>query len=263
MKTTIMVDQDQLILDLVLQGCYVETKKDGRIVIDHMCLSAYEEATDYLADLGIIKKYTGRLYIYKPRIYIMKQTIEDNIKTIYDRRQKAHNELLACDIEIDRILHHILDGVCDGEKKEDELEVFEIEVDGTDPRWQEIDSKKYWYCYPNAYIRDFPIRSGKRIVKYVLISFDENPTTQQVIDEIQKKGFTRPDRAITETILDGRKAECVGNPIVGVCGVVRSGAYGDSVVGYVFESASGRGLSLRDLQDYWPRSCRFVAVVSE
>ena len=30
---------------------------------------------------------------------------KENIRRIYKRRQKAHDELLACDIEIDKILH--------------------------------------------------------------------------------------------------------------------------------------------------------------
>jgi len=30
------------------------------------------------------------------------------IKAIYDRRQKAHDELLACDIELDKILKELL-----------------------------------------------------------------------------------------------------------------------------------------------------------
>jgi hypothetical protein len=34
---------------------------------------------------------------------------KEKIKEIYQRRQKAHDELLACDIEIDNILKEILE----------------------------------------------------------------------------------------------------------------------------------------------------------
>ena len=143
------------------------------------------------------------------------------------------------------------------------LEVFEIEVDGDDPRWSKIEPSKYVYCNDSARTGDFPVKPGRRIVKYVLLPFAFDGSNQQVIDDTISRNLTRPDRAITETILDARKDECAQKPIIGVCGVVQSGTDGRSIVGGVYEGAGGRYLGLYDLHGYWNRSCQFVAVVSE
>lgn len=145
----------------------------------------------------------------------------------------------------------------------DGLTVYEIEVDGDDPRWSKIEPSKYAYCNNTARTGDFPNRPGKRIVRYVLLPFAFDPTNQQIIDDTARRNLTRPDRAITETILDARKAECVDKPIVGVSGVVQSDTNGHSVVGCVREDADGRDLVLDALRNYWGQDCQFVAVVSE
>lgn len=145
----------------------------------------------------------------------------------------------------------------------DGLEVFEIEVDGDDPRWSKIEPSKYTYCNESACTGDFPVKPGKRIVKYVLLPFAFDPTNREIIDDTARRNLTRPDRAVTETILDAHKAGCVEKPIVGVCGPVQS-AMVDFIVGYVREGAGGRRLSLGFLHSsYWSRHYRFVAVVSE
>ena len=47
-----------MILDMLIQSC---SNNEGDI--DNMCLSAYEEACDYLAERGYLRSYNGRIYI--------------------------------------------------------------------------------------------------------------------------------------------------------------------------------------------------------
>jgi len=48
---------DELLLDVIFQACGIEDNK-----IDNQCLSAYEEACDYLASKGLITTDNGRIY---------------------------------------------------------------------------------------------------------------------------------------------------------------------------------------------------------
>ena len=146
------------------------------------------------------------------------------------------------------------------------LEVFEIEVDGDDPRWGRIDRSGYTYCNPHARPADFLVKPGKRRVMCGLFPayyFHHDPSNQEVVDEINRRHLTRSDRAVTETVLDARHAELVQKPIVGICGVVRTDAYGHDVIGTVVGRAGDRYLGLCDLQDRRHRSDRFLVLVAE
>lgn len=150
------------------------------------------------------------------------------------------------------------------------LEAFEIEVNFDDLRWRRIDfdgesrEQLYTDCYESARTGDFPIaHRGKHMVEYVL--FPENYfahalNLQQVLDEIARRNLDRPDRAITETILDAppvRNTHTIG----GVCGVIQINVAGDTVVGDIWESDDGRLIELSNLKEEWLHSCRVVAVV--
>lgn len=146
------------------------------------------------------------------------------------------------------------------------LEVVELEVDGSAARWGKIEPKRYAYCDPNARTGDFPVKPGKRMVKVAIFPsnyFGHDPSNEEILAEIKRRNLSDPDRAVTETILDERKAELADSPIVGVCGVVRSGAGGGSVAGVVSGGSRGRDLDLLGLQDGWGRGVRIAAVVSE
>lgn len=148
------------------------------------------------------------------------------------------------------------------------LEIVEIEVNGDDSRWGKIIRNEYAHCDDgNPRTGDFPVKPGKRVVKVALFPanyFPGNPSNEQIIVEIARRSLMRPDRAITETLLDSRsKAELAESPIVGICGLVQSDADGSSVVGCIRGSADGRSLLLSHPQGWWRRSCRFAAVVSE
>ncbi len=145
----------------------------------------------------------------------------------------------------------------------DGLTVYEIEVNGDDPRWSKFDPKRYVNCNETVRIERFPVKSGKRRIKYVLLSFGHDPTNRQVFDEIARRNLTRPDWVFIETVLDARSSECVDKPIVGICGVVQSDARGNFDASYVYEFAGGRYFYLNAVQYNWFSHCLFVAVVSE
>jgi len=50
---------DELLLDVLIQAC---GNQEGEFIIDNMCLSAYEDACDYLVDRGYLKSKNGRIY---------------------------------------------------------------------------------------------------------------------------------------------------------------------------------------------------------
>ena len=52
-----MDKQDELLLDVLNQAC-----GDGNGEIDNQCLSAYEEACDYLKKKGILEEVNSRIF---------------------------------------------------------------------------------------------------------------------------------------------------------------------------------------------------------
>jgi len=58
-----MDKQDELLLDVLVQACQ---NKDGEI--DNQCLSAYEEACNYLKEKGILEEVNSRIYNIIPDI---------------------------------------------------------------------------------------------------------------------------------------------------------------------------------------------------
>jgi len=53
---------DELLLDVLFQAC---SNKEGEI--DNMCLSAYENACDYLTEKGYLVTNKGRIYRLKKK----------------------------------------------------------------------------------------------------------------------------------------------------------------------------------------------------
>ena len=52
------IEAAEIILNMLYQACETEDET----VIDNRCLSAYEDACDYLTKKGCLKKINGRLY---------------------------------------------------------------------------------------------------------------------------------------------------------------------------------------------------------
>ncbi len=53
---------NEVILDLLVQGTGGTVIYDGEEAIDNMCMSAYENACEYLEDQGILQQINPRLY---------------------------------------------------------------------------------------------------------------------------------------------------------------------------------------------------------
>ena len=62
---------DELLLDVMVQACGVQQEsndpliEDGEPEIDNMCISAYEDACDYLTEQGYLYTINGRIYKFK------------------------------------------------------------------------------------------------------------------------------------------------------------------------------------------------------
>ena len=54
---------NELLLDVMLQCCGLQEED----VIDNQCLSAYEDACDYLTEQGYLTTLNGRIYKLKKR----------------------------------------------------------------------------------------------------------------------------------------------------------------------------------------------------
>jgi hypothetical protein len=66
MNNKVIIDThliDELILDVLVQACGID-KLNGEDIeeIDNMCLSAYEDACDYLTERGYLQTLNGRIY---------------------------------------------------------------------------------------------------------------------------------------------------------------------------------------------------------
>lgn len=147
-------------------------------------------------------------------------------------------------------------------------EVQYVEVDYDDERWQLILPANYAYCYEAARTGDFPLRhtGGRWKIGYAWFPayyFNDGPSNEEIVREIELRNGIRPDRAISETVMDILKAELGENSVVAVCGVVQANTDAELVVGCVDESRYGRRYSLSHLRYRWYRSDSVLVVVSE
>ena len=60
-----ITQEQEIILDVLMQACHQEEgsyRRQKGYWIDNDCLSAYERATQYLYEAGLIKRRNGRMY---------------------------------------------------------------------------------------------------------------------------------------------------------------------------------------------------------
>lgn len=85
----------------------------------------------------------------------------------------------------------------------DGLQVFEIIVDGDDPRWSsKIESSMFDHYEAVIQSMDLPVKPGKRRVRYVVMPFLYVPTRKQFVSAIEYRNLTYPDRAVMVTIFE-------------------------------------------------------------
>ena len=58
---------DELLLDVLIQAC---VNGNDENMIDNQCLSAYEDACDYLTEKGYLNTINGRIYNLKDKFRI-------------------------------------------------------------------------------------------------------------------------------------------------------------------------------------------------
>jgi hypothetical protein len=66
MNSKVIIDThllDELILDVLVQACGNQEGTE----IDNHCLSAFEEACDYLTERGYLQSLNGRMYTIKKK----------------------------------------------------------------------------------------------------------------------------------------------------------------------------------------------------
>ena len=138
-------------------------------------------------------------------------------------------------------------------------EMFTVVVNPSDQRWREIDRSHYVYVDSDLTVDHFPVSGSAGEVTMTYVTFDHEPTTQEVLDEFQRRGLKRPDRAQTETFLDKHPEERQKYPVIGLCGSV-AGRDGNRGVAFVRAYSNGVSLDWDGLGSGWGQDCRFLAV---
>lgn len=137
---------------------------------------------------------------------------------------------------------------------------FTVSVNYEDPRWAEIQRDSYTYVNPDLKYSHFPIGGhGAMEVAMEYVTFDHEPTTQEALDEIKRRGLRRPDRAEAESFLDQHPEEQKKFPVIGLCGSVVD-RRGRRNVACVNACEGERNLYFYWLLNRWYQFCRFLAV---
>lgn len=132
---------------------------------------------------------------------------------------------------------------------------FTAEVNRDDPRWKgPIEKKGYAYVNHTLTPEKFPLQSTEMTVeRFVDLNFSNwphSPTTQEILTEAARLGYSVLDRAASESSLNVRPTGPNARPVVCICTDEWTGR-GERVVGYVVGDASGRSLCVYGLDIGW------------
>ncbi len=134
-------------------------------------------------------------------------------------------------------------------------------VNYDDPAHRRIDREKYYNVADSLRSEHFPIRhSGQANVTYEYVTFDHDPTTQEVLDEVERRGDVElPDFANTRDFHNANPDERKKAPVISLCGAIvsRDGRRG---VACVLADAGGLGRGWSWVGGRWSRCCRFLVV---
>lgn len=137
--------------------------------------------------------------------------------------------------------------------------IFTLTVNYDDPRWHEIRSADYSLVEGSLTVDRFPLQGkGQQQVTMELVCNKEVATTQEIIDEIKRRGYRLPDRAETEAFLEANPEESK-TPIFSLCGsILRKGRR--STIPCLFHWRKRRMLNLMPLTSLWGQGNCFPAV---
>lgn len=137
---------------------------------------------------------------------------------------------------------------------------FTVLVIYDDPRWREIRRDSYAYVNSDLKPEHFPISGrGTSEVMMEYVTFDHEPATYEVLDEIKRCGLRCPDRAEAESFLDTHPEEQKKFPVIGLDGFDLARDSCRSVA-YVNARGGERYLHFAWLNYRWFQDCRFLAV---
>jgi hypothetical protein len=136
---------------------------------------------------------------------------------------------------------------------------FPLTIDYTKSLAELVAAGGYDYANPNITEENFPVGSGEAEVASVLVHLDRLATSEEVLDELERKGI----RAATmvELLAFGAKHPDKQRqfPIIAL-GSVRTDPNGDRRVGYLWERPGSRSLDLLWFVSRWSVRFRFLAV---
>lgn len=143
-----------------------------------------------------------------------------------------------------------------------DAEKFTVSVNYDDPRWRAIKNDDYARVSGQLRPYQFPIIGhGTAEVIMQCIAFDDyEPTAQDVMIEIYKRGLRLPDRAETESFFD-QYHQGQRKHVIGLCGSVW--AWDDFLnISFIDESyvGGGRTMNFVLLDEIWDICCYFLAV---
>lgn len=134
-------------------------------------------------------------------------------------------------------------------------------VNYDDPAHRRIDRDQYYYVDNGLTPEHFPIRhTGQADVTFDYITFDHEPTTQEVLDEVERRGDVElPDFAATRDFHKANPDERKKAPVISLCGsfVDRSGS---RYVACVRADEYGLNLGWYWIGHRWNRHGRFLVV---
>ncbi|MCW1929989.1 MAG: hypothetical protein KIH62_001575 [Candidatus Kerfeldbacteria bacterium] len=95
--------------------------------------------------------------------------------------------------------------------------------------------------------------------------FSNDPSSREVMAEVERRKLQDPEKDIMNTLLDSRSpAEFVESPLVGIFDIVQGPiTRGGRVVNCTVQDGDGRKNGQNYLMARWLRNCRFAAVVSK
>ncbi len=135
-------------------------------------------------------------------------------------------------------------------------------VNYDDPAHRRIDRDQHYVYVDNSLIPEhFPIRhTGQADVTFDYITFDHEPTTQEVLDEIERRGDIEfPDFAATRDFHKANPDERKKAPIISLCGSIMD-QDGHRNVAYVNANENGLNLNWNRIDNRWNQDCRFLVV---